>query len=77
MAINFNNSAYIRSHGRNPKGRGSWAFADNPNPDTNTIVFSPGNMTLTEAKRWFRQYLATHYADVNYRQVNVNVYILP
>ncbi len=50
MAITFNTVAYEFSHGRTPRGRGSWAFAAVRNPDTKDIIWSP-SMTYAEAKK--------------------------
>lgn len=47
MSIIFDPMPYIRSHGRAPRGRGSWAFAF----EGREPIFSP-SMTLAEAKRW-------------------------
>jgi hypothetical protein len=53
-------STYYRSHGRKPRGRGSWAFC--PWSKQNALdylqhtIFSPGGMTFTEAKRWARRH---------------------
>jgi hypothetical protein len=49
---------YELSHGRSPRGRGSWAFCPfhlrNANDYLAHTVFSP-QMTFAEAKRWARQ----------------------
>lgn len=49
MKIEFNTAKFVFSHGKEPKGRGSWAFAfEGLEP-----IFSP-SMTYAEAKAWAR-----------------------
>lgn len=53
--IEFDETPYLRSHGHMPKGRGSWAIGTEAKPDClneHTCWFSPGGLTLTEAKKW-------------------------
>lgn len=51
MTVRFDTSDFRRSHMKEPKGRGCWAFA----PDTTgEWIFSP-MMTFTEAKAWARE----------------------
>ena len=80
MAIQFDASPYIRAHGKAPKGNGRWAFSDSPNPEEgDAIDFTPHSMTLTEAKRWMKNYLATtihNGAPIYERGENIKVYIL-
>lgn len=56
--MTFETLPYELSHGRSPRGRGSWAFCPfhlrNANDYIDHTVFSPC-MTLTEAKRWARE----------------------
>lgn len=56
MAIYFIDTEYKFSHGHPPRGRGSWAFSVERNPDSTdpAILWSP-SMTFTEAKQWARQ----------------------
>ncbi len=75
MAITFNDGPFITSHGRSPKGRGSWAFADCPDPDMNEVIFTP-SMTYTEAKTWMRKHLKREYG-IDARMEGVTVYVLP
>jgi hypothetical protein len=49
--FDFNTNPFVRSHGRAPKGRGSWAFA--VNHITNEPHFSP-SMTYADAKTWIK-----------------------
>lgn len=55
----FTNAKFVRSHGRNPSGCGTWAFqqatTDQAFTLTGEIVFAPMLLTLGEAKRWMRQ----------------------
>lgn len=57
--MTFSTSVYEREHGRRPRGRGSWAFCPwarhNAHDYLDHTVFSPGGMTLTEAKAWARR----------------------
>lgn len=52
--IDFETAPYVRSHGKEPRGRGSWAFSIIERPDVNdpnAILWSPA-MTYTKAKAW-------------------------
>jgi hypothetical protein len=48
MAARFDTADYFRSHGKQPRGTGCWAFAPNT---TGEWDFSP-SMTFSEAKAW-------------------------
>lgn len=48
MTFNHDDRQFIRSHGKAPKGRGSWAFQIEK---THGPFFSP-SMTLTQARKW-------------------------
>lgn len=56
--MTFTTLVYEREHDRKPRGRGSWAFCPwskhNAGDYLDHTVFSPGGMTLTEAKKWAR-----------------------
>lgn len=56
--MTFSTLVYEREHGSKPRGRGSWAFCPwakhNSHDYLDHTVFSPGGMTLTEAKKWAR-----------------------
>jgi len=53
MEIEFNTYTFQASHGKAPRGRGSWAFSlDRAGRDH--LIFSP-SMTYGEAKRWARE----------------------
>lgn len=55
----FTNRAFIRSHGKNPSGRGAWAFQESVSDMAfdrdlrGDIVWAPFG-TLTEARAWVR-----------------------
>jgi hypothetical protein len=52
MKIEFSTHQFVRSHGKEPKGRGSYAFhIEGDVPDA--ILWSP-SMTLGDAKKWAR-----------------------
>lgn len=53
MATRFDTTPYKTTHNKEPKGRGSWAFAPTANADAKDMYFSP-SMTYTEAKKWFK-----------------------
>ncbi|MGO8684027.1 MAG: hypothetical protein ACLQUT_05540 [Thermoleophilia bacterium] len=67
--ICFNTREFEIDHARSPKGRGSWAFATDPNSsDYDAMCWTPG-MTYTEAKRY-----ATTWA----RERNIKtLYVMP
>jgi hypothetical protein len=60
MNIRFSPHPYVASHGRNPSGRGSWAFSLMRNPANvlTQVFFAPGGLTLTEAKTHARSWAA-------------------
>lgn len=53
--IIFSDAPFVASHGRVPKGRGSWAFSleRNPRDILADVAFAPVG-TFTEAKAWAR-----------------------
>jgi hypothetical protein len=60
MSAQFYTREFEMSHGRSPKGRGSWGFIPvymhqgveiSPEIKENTAVFVIGSMTLTESKK--------------------------
>lgn len=65
MKLKFYSDDYVFSHGKAPRGWGSWAFcplAKVPRKDyLDHTVWSPA-MTLGEAKKW----LATQVASTGY-----------
>lgn len=48
--VQFDTAQFRGSHGREPKGRGSWAFSTDRRGDEN-LLFSP-SMTYADAKKW-------------------------
>lgn len=62
--LEFTNAAFVRSHGRNPSGRGSWAFQETVDWSAfdrdlrGDVWFAPGSCTLTEAKKAAREHFA-------------------
>lgn len=75
MKFYFNTREYERSHGRQPKGRGSWAFRVYGEQQ---IYFSP-SMTLADARKWVKaKILQEHDAALKEGGVNeVEVLVLP
>jgi hypothetical protein len=57
--MEFTSRPFTASHGKEPRGRGSWAFCPAAKANSGNYldftVFSPGNMTLTMAKAWAKQ----------------------
>lgn len=57
-SLEFTDAAFVRSHMAIPKGRGSWAFQESQGTRAfdrelvGEVVWAPGSLTLTEAKRW-------------------------
>lgn len=64
MKLAISHTAFILSHGKQPSGKGSWAFEihDNCNCKTVKVVFCPGLHTLTAAKRWLKTWVAENMA---------------
>lgn len=73
LKLHFDNTPFVASHGRQPKGRGSWGFCNRPNPDMSKdhVWFSPA-MTLVEARKWFKETLKNIGVEGEH-----TVYILP
>ena len=57
LKLIYCNRAYIRSHGKAPKGYSRWAFAERTCNGEGEPIFAPYSMTLTEAKKWFLAHL--------------------
>ena len=55
---------YQFSHGRKPRGTGSWAFLIVDGSDNSTVetVFAPNTISFTAAKSWIKDYVRTNYA---------------
>lgn len=50
-ATEFDTSLFVRSHGKNPSGKGSWAFSDKRNAKIDDVWFSPGTVSYVDAKK--------------------------
>lgn len=59
LTLEFCTTEYRFAHGRNPSGRGRWAFAEKTGAGDGEPIFAPSLMTLTEAKKWFRSHLVS------------------
>lgn len=70
MKIEWNTSEYESNHGAAPRGRGSWAFEDESGRGPE---FSPGGLTYTQAKAWFRGVLLGRYAPSTSLYLRVKV----
>ena len=75
--IIFDDSPYVRSHRKEPHGRGSWVFAGRPNGDVMKAKFSPGDMSLSEAKRWARIWVEHHNRHKGDPPSTLVLYVLP
>lgn len=78
MKVNYLTREYELSHGRTPRGRGSWALqlvAIDDNEGEGEVHFSRGGLTLTEAKRELLQRLKTEALSYqsSVREIDVNV----
>lgn len=49
--IEFDTGEYYRSHGKEPRGTGSWAFFFDGDRDPMKAWFTPGNTTYNQAKK--------------------------
>ncbi len=49
LRVEFNTNVFEASHGRAPRGRGSWAFAETRHAEGAAIIWASG--TYAEAKR--------------------------
>lgn len=61
--ITFDTTPYELTHGRSPRGRGSWVFRPFHlrNADSLEGMLMSPSMTLTEAKRWAKAEIARRY----------------
>ncbi len=71
MKIEFNTTKYVSSHGRKPRGCGSWAF-DCP-AISNSIIWAPITTNYSDAKRWMKEYVQTETPRGVTGPVNVHV----
>lgn len=79
IKIAFSTTEYERSHCRQPRGRGSWAFQIteiNTHRGEGELHLSPA-MSLTEAKRWAKARIAQEARSITNDAASVIVSILP
>lgn len=81
IMIRFNDSEYRFSHGKAPRGRGSWAFSvsRDPNPSSTRstgIFWTPGNTTYVQAKKLARAHYIAEIGDGHLCGPFI-VYVLP
>lgn len=60
MAINISTERYEFAHGKQPKGRGAWAFEGEM---FDAPVFAPSFMTFREACAWVRAIVRRTHQD--------------
>jgi hypothetical protein len=77
MKIYFCTSEYEKSHGKMPRGRGGWIFAAERNPQSDRMIFTGSNLTLTEAKKEAAAKLTAHNLALGVEADVVELYILP
>lgn len=58
--VEFDTTQYQFSHGRQPKGRGSWAFFFDKKMQGEAF-WTPGNTSYSEAKRLVKEEVARRY----------------
>ncbi len=63
MLVRIFTTLYKASHFAEPKGRGLWAFVVYANAKEQETIFAPSGMTLTEAKKWAREYCVAKYSN--------------
>lgn len=63
MAIDFNTRDYELSHGKSPRGRGSWAFFFDRSMQVGTAFWTPGSTTYAEAKKLARAEAKRRFGD--------------
>lgn len=55
MTIEFITTPFVASHGKQPKGKGSWAFSEERNPEIGEVFFTK-SMLYSEAKKSAKQH---------------------
>lgn len=70
MMFEFNTRLWVFSHGRAPKGRGSWAFSV---PDLGGETFFSPSMTYADAKTWIKNHVRPHVPEDFTGTVRINV----
>lgn len=78
--IDIDDTDFVHSHMRTPKGRGSWAFAttDAARHDVMhpTLIWTP-SMTYTDAKVWAKAKARAMQADSLLPQGSITLYSQP
>lgn len=59
--VEFDTREYEFSHGKSPRGRGTWAFFPTRQCDVMDAMWSP-SMTYAEAKRWAKDQAQTRWS---------------
>jgi len=61
--VKFCTRSYVASHGKEPRGRGSWAFGIHLRVAGGVLrtqtIFAPGPLSLTQAKEWAASMVVT------------------
>ena len=57
VKLTFETNKFVASHGREPKGRGRWIFAEKKGSGTGDEIEVPSTMTYQEAKKWVKKKL--------------------
>jgi len=61
MTIRFDTGEFRRSHGKEPRGFGMWAFHLQGRPQHwPEMTFPPRSMSLTDAKAWMKREMRTN-----------------
>ena len=58
MKAYFDTAPYYRSHRKEPRGRGSWAFGTAPQTRLTSpeqVLWAPSSMTYAQAKKWAQE----------------------
>lgn len=72
VKIDFDTNKYQASHGKPPKGRGSWIFAEKGGRGSSNEIVAPGSMTYLEAKKWLKKKLSDEGVTGSF-----TVYVMP
>ena len=69
--VEFNTREYEFSHGRTPRGRGSWAFFFDRSMPVDQAFWTPGSTTYAEAKKMARDEARRRFPGVTAIEVYV------
>ena len=71
VTVDFDTTQYEFAHGRQPRGRGGWAFQEGDRRSTSPLFWANG--TYSEAKRQAREHFTAmaRAAEATYVQVQV------